>query len=221
MDGRVAHLGESVDPALQRVTFDGRPVKPPGEKITVLLNKPAGYITTMSDPQGRPIVSSLIKIPGLRLFPVGRLDMETEGALLLTNDGELAQRILHPSNEINRTYLARVKGAPAPEALDSLRQGIILEERHTWPAVIKIIRRSRETTTLKVIIHEGRKRQVRKMFDAIGHPVLYLKRIAYGKLPLGRLARGEYRVLNRDELHLLAVNPTREGDRADEQIRTD
>lgn len=208
VDGRrVEQPGTCIDPARQSVTFDGRPVTLPQRTVTVLLNKPAGYVTTMADPQGRPIVSSLVNLPGLRLFPVGRLDLETEGALLLTNDGELAQRILHPSNEIKRTYLARVQGRPSPEALDSLRRGIILEGRHTWPARIKLVGRHPDGTTLEIMIHEGRKRQVRNMFAAINHPVLYLKRVAYGRLRLGNLALGAYRELSPAELQILLESP--------------
>ncbi len=204
VDGKtVQKMGETVDPALQEITFDGRPVKPPQKKLTVLLNKPAGYVTTMSDPQGRPTVTSLIDEPDLRLFPVGRLDLDTEGALLLTNDGELAQNILHPSRQINRTYHVTVKGHPGREALDSLRRGIMLEGRRTWPARIRKLRRQNDTTTLEVIIHEGRKRQVRKLFAAINHPVLRLKRIAYGGLRLGSLPVGRYRHLGPEDLHLL------------------
>lgn len=204
VDGRrVDKMGETVDPDTQRITFDGRLVLPPTQKLTVLLNKPAGYLTTMADPQGRPIVTSLINEPGLRLFPVGRLDLDTEGALLLTNDGELAQNILHPSRQINRTYHARVKGHPSREALQSLRDGIMLEGRRTWPAKIRELRRGSASTTLEIIIHEGRKRQVRKMFAAINHPVLHLKRVAYGGLGLGPLPVGQYRHLGPRDLRLI------------------
>lgn len=201
VDGcRVTRMGVQVDPRRQKITFDGKPLVFPSEKVTVLLNKPAGFVTTMHDPQGRPLVGSLIKEPGLRLFPVGRLDLETEGALLLTNDGELANRILHPRFEIKRTYQATVRGVPAPTALQSLRQGIELEGKMTWPARIRPLRRRDGDCTLEVVIHEGRKRQVRKMFAAIGHPVLHLKRVAYGGLRLGDLAVGGYRRLTESDL---------------------
>ncbi|MDF1614267.1 pseudouridine synthase [Desulfurivibrio dismutans] len=204
VDGQpVEKMGQTIDPERQRVTFDGRSVTPPNQKLTVLLNKPAGYVTTMADPQGRPIVTSLLNEPGLRLFPVGRLDLDTEGALLLTNDGELAHNILHPSRQINRTYLATVKGHPDRDALQQLRRGIVLEGHRTWPARIRELRRNQETTTLEVIIHEGRKRQVRKMFAAISHPVLHLKRVAYGGLRLGSLASGQYRRLGPEDLKML------------------
>ncbi|MFU8819354.1 MAG: pseudouridine synthase [Desulfurivibrio sp.] len=201
VDGcRVTQMGLQVDPDHQQITFDGKPLSFPDEKVTVLLNKPAGYVTTMHDPQGRPLVGALIKEPGLRLFPVGRLDLETEGALLLTNDGDLANRILHPRFEIKRTYQATVRGIPNPAALQALRQGIELEGRLTWPALIRPLRRREGNCTLEVVIHEGRKRQVRKMFAAIGHPVLQLKRVAYGGLRLGTLASGAYRRLGADDI---------------------
>lgn len=204
VDGRaVKEMGLQVDPDRQRITFDGRPLQFPDTKVTILLNKPSGYVTTMHDPQGRPIVTSLIKeqAPGLRLFPVGRLDFETEGALLLTNDGELAHRLLHPSFEIKRTYQATVRGTPSPEALTALRRGIDLEGRRTRPAAVRILRRRPNgDCTLELIIHEGRKRQVRKMLDAVGHPVLYLKRVAYGGLHLGQLPSGSYRHLSPREV---------------------
>ncbi|HET97280.1 MAG TPA: rRNA pseudouridine synthase [Desulfurivibrio alkaliphilus] len=196
----VTRMGLQVDPELQQITFDGHPLSFPEEKVTVLLNKPAGYVTTMHDPQGRPLVGSLVKEPGLRLFPVGRLDLETEGALLLTNDGDLANRILHPRYEIKRTYQATVQGLPAASDLQSLRRGIELEGRRTWPAEIRTLRRRDGDCTLEVIIHEGRKRQVRKMFAAIGHPVLRLKRVAYGGLRLGDLASGAYRRLDPEDI---------------------
>ncbi len=201
VDGLVVNQpGTLADPEQQQITFDGHPLRLPTRATTILLNKPRGYVTTMHDPQGRPIVTSLIREKELRLFPVGRLDLDTEGALLLTNDGDLAQRILHPKHEINRTYVATVQGAPKADQLAALRQGIVIEERRTWPATIKVLKREGATTTLEVVIHEGRKRQVRKMFEAIGHPVLHLKRIAYGGLRLERLPVGAYRRLNEEDL---------------------
>jgi 23S rRNA pseudouridine2605 synthase len=195
VDGEViTTLGSKVDPDRQRISVDGRPLPRPG-LVYILLNKPRGYVTTMHDPQGRPLVTSLLRGVKERVFPVGRLDLDTEGALLLTNDGELAQKILHPSNEIDRTYVARVSGSPAPEKLASLRQGIMLEGRKTWPARLKVLERTEDATRIEITIHEGRKRQVRKMFAAIGHPVLALTRTAYGRLALGNLALGHFRQL--------------------------
>jgi len=203
VDGEViTALGSKVDPDHQRITVDGRPLASP-ELVYFLLNKPRGYVTTMKDPQGRPLVTALLKGVKERIFPVGRLDIDTEGALLLTNDGELAQKVLHPSNEINRTYVARVSGSPTPENLHSLHRGIVLEGRKTWPAQLKVLDATDSSTRIEITIHEGRKRQVRKMFAAIGHPVLELTRTAYGKLALGNLAIGNYRRLNAADLRKL------------------
>jgi 23S rRNA pseudouridine2605 synthase len=200
VDGRlVTEMGTKADPDRQQIEFDRKPLPRP-ELVCFLLYKPKGYVTTMKDPQGRPVVSSLLKGVKERVFPVGRLDLDTEGALLMTNDGELSQKILHPSNEIKRTYEARVSGQPSRKKLSELRIGIILEGKKTWPAALKIIKSSKSSTVIEVIIHEGRKRQVRKMFAAIGHPVIELKRMAYGKLGLGGLRVGMYRKLSDNEL---------------------
>ncbi len=196
VDGRlVTTPGVKVDPGRQRIEFDGRPLQAEEQKVYFLLNKPKGYVTTLHDPQKRPVVTALLRDVEQRVFPVGRLDVDTEGALLLTNDGAFAHRVLHPRFEINRTYRARLRGLPDRRKLDMLRHGIELEGRRTWPARIRVVSRSRSTCEVEIIIHEGRKRQVRKMFAAIGHPVFALKRIAYGGLELGDLRPGAYRPL--------------------------
>jgi 23S rRNA pseudouridine2605 synthase len=203
VDGEVITTpGSKVDPDRQRITVDGRPLASPA-LVYFLLNKPRGYVTTMNDPQGRPLVTALLKGVKERVFPVGRLDIDTEGALLLTNDGELAQKVLHPSHEIDRTYIARVSGSPTPESLNKLRRGIVLEGRKTWPAQLKVLGATGNSSRVEITIHEGRKRQVRKMFAAIGHPVLELTRTAYGKLTLGNLPTGHYRRLNDSDLRKL------------------
>ena len=199
----VTEMGIRVDPDVHHIEFEGKPLAVSEKKVYILLNKPKGYVTTMRDPQGRPIVTSLLKNVPERVFPVGRLDQDTEGALLLTNDGDFAQNILHPKFEINRTYLAIVAGRPSRELLLKLEQGIEIENRRTWPARIKVLTTKKRKTTVEIIIHEGRKRQVRKMFAAIGHTVLELKRTAYGRLKLGRLSSGKYRFLSKKEITLL------------------
>lgn len=204
VDGRqVTEMGFRVDPDTQRIEFDGKPVTVEEKKIYVLLNKPTGYLSTLDDPQGRPIVTELIKGIEERIFPVGRLDLDTEGALLLTNDGELAQNILHPSFEINKTYVATVKGRPGKKKIELLSRGVDIDGQKTWPAMVKVLSAGNNETTLQLIIHEGRKRQVRKMCEAVGHPVLRLKRIAYGKLKLGNLAAGKFRFLSEKDLQLI------------------
>ena len=200
VDGQViTELGTKVAPNRQTIHFDDKPLRRP-EPAYYLLNKPRGYVTTMNDPQGRPIVTSLLKGVKERVFPVGRLDIDTEGALLLTNDGDLTQRILHPSKEIERTYEATVVGQPSRQKLAELAGGIVLEGRKTWPAKLRILKKKSAATTIEVVIHEGRKRQVRLMFAAIGHPVRELRRIAYGKLFLAELPVGKFRKLSAADL---------------------
>ena len=200
VDGRVIkELGVKADPARQRVEFDNKPLPRP-DLVCYLLNKPRGYVTTMKDPQGRPIVTSLMKRVKERVFPVGRLDLDTEGALLMTNDGDLSQRILHPSNESKKSYEAKVVGRPSKKSLSGLEKGIMLDGKRTWPAKVRIIKTFTTSTSVEVVIHEGRKRQVRLMFAAIGHPVVELKRTRYGKLGLGDLRVGEFRKLSAQEL---------------------
>ncbi|MDA8163758.1 MAG: pseudouridine synthase [Desulfobacteraceae bacterium] len=212
VDGRVVtEMGVQVDPGRQMVELDGKPVTARERPVYILLHKPRGYVSTVHDPQGRPVVTSLLKGVRERVFPVGRLDLDSEGALLLTNDGELANRVLHPRFEIKKTYLARVTGQPDSEQLRRLAAGIVIEGRRTWPASVRLLEGDQESSLIEVIIHEGRKRQVRKMFAAIGHPVLQLKRIAYGGLGLGSLPPGRYRFLQRGELALIWTQPGRKG----------
>ncbi len=196
----VREMGIRIVPGKNSVTFDGKPVQAEEKLVYYLLNKPKGYVTTLSDPQGRPIVTSLIKENNVRLFPVGRLDLDTEGALLLTNDGALAQKVQHPSHGIDKTYEALVKGCPPRDQLGHLEKGIFLEGKLTAPATVAIISRVGGNCLMRITIHEGRKRQVKKMFAFIGNPVLQLKRTAYGKLSLGRIPLGKYRQLNPSEL---------------------
>jgi 23S rRNA pseudouridine2605 synthase len=196
----VTEMGIKIDPSRHHVRYRGKTVIPKKEHTYILLNKPRGYVTTMSDPQGRPIVTSLIKNLKTRVFPVGRLDIDTEGALLLTDDGELANKILHPRHETSKTYEATVQGSISVATIARLEHGIDIDGKKTWPAKISLIARQKTASRLTITIHEGRKRQVRKMFDAVGHPVINLKRLAYGQLQLGSLKRGAYRYLEPEEL---------------------
>jgi len=201
VDGQVVDtMGVKVDPDRQRISCDGKELRPRTELVYLLLNKPAGYVTTMRDPQGRPTVASLVADIPVRLFPVGRLDLDTEGALLMTNDGDVAQAVQHPSFQVEKTYVAEVRGVPRPEAITQLEAGILLEGKKTWPARIRRLHSGQGLSSFEVIIHEGRKRQVRKMFDAIGHRVLRLRRVAYGSLRLENLASGSYRRLTPAEV---------------------
>lgn len=204
VDGMVVtEMGVRVDPATQKIECNGRPVFSLEKKVYILLHKPAGFLSTVRDPQGRPIVTDLLPNIKERIYPVGRLDLDTEGALLLTNDGELAQAVLHPSREVKKTYVAKIKGRPGSKKLAALSRGIELEGKKTWPAEITVLSSEKQTTTIQIVIHEGRKRQVRKMFEAVGHPVLQLKRIAYGQLALGELKPGKYRFLPPGDIKLI------------------
>ncbi len=201
VDGRtITEMGCKIDPKRQEVRYQGRLIKPKTKWTYILLNKPKGYVTTMSDPQGRPIVTSLLKDLDTRLFPVGRLDIDSEGALLLTDDGALAHKILHPSHESTKTYEVVVKGIVSQGKIRKLEQGIEIEGKKTWPAKISQVKKQGSACRLEISIHEGRKRQVRRMFEAIGHPVINLKRTAYGKLQLGSLKSGAYRFLTPEDM---------------------
>ena len=200
VDGRVVtEMGCKVDPDCQHITFDGKPISSE-EKIYLLLNKPTGYVTTLSDPQGRPIVTDLLPDIKKRVFPVGRLDLNSEGALLMTNDGQLTNYILHPRYGVKKTYEVTVEKAPLTRDIKRLEQGILLDGTKTLPAEISFTSRKKGKIQLKVIIHEGKKRQVRKMFSAIGHPVQRLKRTAYGRLTLSGLNTAEYRLLRKKDI---------------------
>jgi 23S rRNA pseudouridine2605 synthase len=203
VNGKVVYeLGSKADPDRDEIHFDGKKIEPKQPRISVLLNKPDGYITSLHDPEGRPTVAKLVDNLPVRLYPVGRLDYHTEGLLILTNDGELAQKIEHPSHSIEKVYLAKVKGIPHPNEIKKLRQGIDLEGRKTLPARIRVVE-TRKNAWIEVVIREGRQNQIRKMFDAIEHPVIKLKRVAIGSLRDDSLKPGEYRMLKTSEIKKL------------------
>ncbi|MBO2945060.1 rRNA pseudouridine synthase [Paenibacillus sp. F411] len=200
----VTALGTKADPDQDEITVSGKPIKNE-KKVYVMLNKPKGVITSASDPEGRKIVSDYLKGVRERVYPIGRLDYDTEGLLLLTNDGEFANLLSHPKYHVPKTYLATVKGVPHGEGLDKLRQGIMLEDGMTSPAEVeyKDVDPDNKQAVISITIHEGRNRQVRRMFEAINHPVIRLKRISYGDLLLQNLKRGIYRHLTPDEINRL------------------
>jgi 23S rRNA pseudouridine2605 synthase len=200
VNGQTAVLGDSADPACERVEVDGRPLLVDERKYYVLLNKPVGYVTTLSDPEGRPVVTDLIREVPARLHPVGRLDLTTEGVLLLTNDGELTHRLAHPRHEVEKTYLARVRGALSAAARRQLAEGVMLEDGPTAPARVEKVRVTGSHTWLEITIREGRNRQVRRMCEAVGHPVSRLKRIRLAFLELDALPVGKYRLLSAAEV---------------------
>ena len=202
VDDVVAVLGARVDPERARVTLDGVPVVVATGLVHYLLNKPAGVVTTASDPQGRPTVLDLVPDEP-RVFPVGRLDRDTEGLLVLTNDGELANLLTHPRHGVEKEYLAEVEGVPARAALRRLREGVELDDGPTAPARVRLVQQGGGGAALAIVVHEGRNRQVRRMCDAIGHPVRRLVRTRIGPVADRRLAPGEWRPLRAREVRAL------------------
>lgn len=186
------------------VLVEGRRVTPEEAKHYILYYKPVGEVTTVSDPRGRPTVLDHFRDYPVRLFPVGRLDFDSEGLLILTNDGELTQKLTHPSHEVEKQYIARVSNVLEDEALYKLRSGVMIDGRKTAPAKVSILRRDPFSTDILITIHEGRNRQIRRMVEAVGHQVVRLKRVQYGSLNLGDLKRGEWRALTPDEVERLA-----------------
>jgi 23S rRNA pseudouridine2605 synthase len=201
IDGVVATAPGQRVPEGASVALDGRPVAPETHAY-VLLHKPPGVVTTVRDTHGRRTVVDLVGAES-RLFPVGRLDADTTGLLLLTNDGELAARLTHPRHGVEKTYEATVRGAVGAEAVRALAAGIELDGRRTAPARVRVLRASGKQSVLEIVLHEGRKRQVRRMCEAVGHPVLSLHRSAYAGLRLGALAAGASRPLRPAEVELL------------------
>lgn len=198
VNGEVAVLGRRVDPTTDKVTVDGIPVSIREGLVYYLLNKPRGVVTTASDPQGRPTVIDLVPLEP-RVFPVGRLDADSEGLLLLTNDGELAHRLIHPSSGVEKEYLVLVEGTPTPGAIRQLRQGIQLDDGLTAPAKATAV----PPNAIKLVIHEGRKRQVRRMCAAVGHPVVRLVRTRIGPLTDPSLKPRQWRPLTQAEVRSL------------------
>jgi 23S rRNA pseudouridine2605 synthase len=202
VDGEVATLGQRIDTATARVELDGDLIPVAPDLVYYLLNKPDGVVTTADDPQGRPTVVTLVPAEP-RVFPVGRLDRQTEGLLILTNDGALAQLLTHPSHGVPKEYVAEVAGGtPAPGALRALRQGVELDEGRTAPAEVGVLAEG----VLRLVIHEGRNRQVRRMCEAVGHPVQRLVRTRIGPVRDTKLAPGHWRALSPDEVRALAAS---------------
>jgi 23S rRNA pseudouridine2605 synthase len=203
VNGEVATLGRSVEPETDTITLDGRELRQEQRLTYVLLNKPRGTVTTAKDTHGRKTVLDCLEGVKERVFPVGRLDMDTEGVLVLTNDGDLAHRLMHPSHGIEKVYVATVAGEIGEEALAKLASGVMLEDGMTAPAKVKLIRGERHSSRVQLTLHEGKKREVKRMCEAVGHPVLALKRIAFANLMGGHLRPGEWRYLTQQEVRLL------------------
>ncbi|MCX5781032.1 MAG: pseudouridine synthase [Firmicutes bacterium] len=198
----VSEMSTLVDPQTDRIEFDGRPVQAE-TPVYILLHKPPGYITSASDPQGRATVLELVRDVKQRIYPVGRLDYDTSGLLLLTNDGEFTNLMIHPRYKIEKEYQACVSGRIMDQELQILSHGVVLEDGLTAPAQIRLISRDAQASVIRITIHEGRNRQIKRMCAAIGHPLLRLSRIGLGFLSLEELGSGQYRNLHLDEVERL------------------
>jgi pseudouridine synthase len=202
----VTALGTKADPGRDEIKVDGRRIQTQKRKRYILLHKPRGYITSRSDPQGRPTVLDLLRGVREYIYPVGRLDYDSEGLLLLTNDGELAARLTHPRHEVDKVYEARVRGVPDDHVLERLAKGVTVDGRRTAPAKVRVLDAPKkfpgenDQTRIELAIHEGRQRQVRKMFDAVGHPVVRLKRVRIGPIEDRNMPPGHWRELTPDEI---------------------
>ncbi|GIV10688.1 MAG: RNA pseudouridine synthase [Fimbriimonadales bacterium] len=204
INGAIARLGAKIDPQRDVITVDGKHVQPPHDFVYLMLHKPRGYMTTRRDPHAHRTVMELLKDAPPNLFPVGRLDADSEGLLLFTNDGEFANRLMHPRYKLPKTYRVWVRGKPSERALKQLREGVPLEDGITAPAQVKWIRSDNQHSLIEMVLYEGRKRQIRRMCTAVGHPVQRLKRIAIGDLRLPRdLPAGKWRLLTPAEIQML------------------
>lgn len=198
----VTEMGMRVDPEKDTIRVDGSRIPPPRRHVYLVLNKPKGVVSTMVDPEGRPALDVYVP-PRQRLFHVGRLDTDTSGLLILTNHGDFAHRLSHPSYEVPKTYLVDVEGLLDNRTLSRLSKGVTLEDGPVHPDNVKLVTRSEHGSIIQITLHEGRNRIVRRMMDTVGHPVRELSRIAIGPVRLGRLPVGETRELTRDELGAL------------------
>lgn len=203
VNGRVAQVGDKADPFRDHLKVDGRRVTLAARKFYLMVNKPKNMVTTVEDPEGRPTIMELVKSKFPRLFPVGRLDYDAEGFLLLTSDGELSYRLSHPSFEVARTYWVKVRGKPTGEEIRKLSHGVTLADGLTAPCHIGPLKETEENSWLEMTLHEGRNRQVKRMWEKMGYPVLKLKRVRFAGLSLGKLKPGQYRPLRPAEVEKL------------------
>lgn len=204
VDGEIVDtLGTKVDPSKSKVTVNGKLIKDTQDFRYILLHKPEGFITTAKDQFDRPSVIDIIEDCDERIYPVGRLDYDTSGLLLLTNDGDLTFKLTHPKHNVEKTYIARIAGIPDEDAIESLRSGVYIDGYKTARARVDVVKTYENSASVRISIKEGKNRQVRKMFSSVGHEVIALKRVATGNLFLGELKRGEYRDLTDDEVKYL------------------
>ncbi|GAB6183665.1 pseudouridine synthase [Thermodesulfovibrio hydrogeniphilus] len=200
VNGQVATLGQKADPEKDYIKVDGKLLIKPEPKVYYAFYKPRNVITSIIDPQGRPTVKDFLSGIKFRVYPVGRLDFDSEGLLILTNDGELAYKIMHPSSNIEKTYLVKVDGIIEPETIDKLRKGIKIDGKLAVPVSVHFVKKLKANSWIKITLHEGRKRQIRKMLQRVGHPVIRLIRIAIDGVKLGNLKPGQIRPLTKEEL---------------------
>lgn len=199
----IIEAGFIVDPAKDIVKVDNKIIKLESNKVYIMLNKPVGYVTTLKDEKNRRVVTDLIEGVNERIYPVGRLDIDTSGLLLLTNDGDMTNKLTHPSNKVIKKYIAVVEGTPSKAELERLRNGINLDGRKTAKAYVKVVNKYDADSILDIRIHEGRNRQVKRMCEAVNHPVKKLKRVAIGEIEIGGLDFGQWRYLDQEELDYL------------------
>lgn len=200
VNGQVIGLGDRADPEQDTILVDGRRLPRGGERVYILLNKPRGYVTTLHDEKGRRNVAELVKDVGVRLYPVGRLDMDSEGLLIMTNDGDFANRLMHPSHQVDKTYHTWVEGRSLEQALPVLRSAMVIDGQRIRPARVELLKETEEGAVLSITIHEGRNRQIRKMCEKAGLQVTRLCRVAEGSLRLGKLPTGQWRTLSEKEI---------------------
>ncbi len=203
VNGAKAKVGDGADPRKDRILFDGRPVVPGGGPVYLMLHKPRGYITTLSDEKGRKCVADLVRGVPERVYPVGRLDRESEGLLLLTNDGGFANAMIHPSHHVPKTYRVTVRPGVTAEQLESLSGGMVIDGRKTAPAGVRILEEQPGRVVLQIVLHEGRNREIRRMCELLGLETARLKRTAFGPLRLGMLPPGKWRTLTAEEVAAL------------------
>ncbi|WP_083238773.1 pseudouridine synthase [Caloranaerobacter ferrireducens] len=199
----VEELGYKIDPDIDIVLVDNKRIIKKENYIYIALNKPEGYITTVKDQFNRPTVLDLVKSIKERIYPIGRLDYDTSGLLLLTNDGDLTYKLTHPKHEIEKVYIAKIKGVPTEKELNKFRKGLKIDNYVTSKAKIEVLKKYNDYSIVKITIHEGKNRQIRKMCKKINHPVIKLKRIAIGKIELGNLKKGSWRYLSKEEISYL------------------
>jgi len=211
VNGKVATIGMKADTLKDHIKVDGKLLFRPEKKVYFVFNKPRGVVTSMSDPEGRPTVHDFLKGIKQRVYPVGRLDFDSEGMLLITNDGEFAHAVLHPSKKIPKTYLVKIKGMIDDESIEKLRKGIRLDRTITAPAKVRRWRKIENNSWLEMVIYEGKKRQIRRMLERVGHSVIRLMRIRINGIEMGALRPGECRQISSEEMRILEKELSMDG----------